>query len=98
MGSPQALTCTVSTVDGVESNLVTISWIGPEGYYTNNSSINIKIEWMEHQIEENSINYYSSTLHFSYLKERDVGIYTCNVTILDTLNFQTAEIQSVIGK
>ena len=98
VGSPQVFVCTVNTVVGVESSLVTISWMGPEGYFINNSRITTKMEWMEQEIEEHSVKYYNSTLHFSYLMEGDVGIYTCNVIILDTVNFQTAKIKSVIGK
>ena len=98
VGSPQVFLCTVNTVNGVESSLVTISWIGPEGYLTNNSRITTKMEWMEYQIEEHTVKYYSSTLHFNYLMEGDVAIYTCNVAILQTVNFQTTEIKSVTGK
>ena len=97
VGSSLSIMCTVSTVDGVESDLVTISWIGPEGSYTNNSRITIKMEGMEPQMGEN-LNTYNSTLQFAYLMEGDEGTYTCSVTILDTVNLQTTKIESLTSK
>ena len=97
VGSPQVLMCTVNTVDGVESNLVTINWTGPEGSYTNDSRITTEMDRRELQISETH-NTYNSTLQFAYLMEGDEGMYTCGVTILDTSNFQKAEINTLISK
>ena len=76
VGSPQMIQCTVSTVSGVESSSVMISWMGPGGdTVTNDSRVTINpttgIRLM-------------STLSFTYLMEGDEGMYTCNVTILET--------------
>ena len=97
VGSPQVLICTVNTVDGVESNLVTINWTGPEGSFTNDSRIIAKMDKRELQISETH-NKHNSTLEFAYLMEEDEGMYTCSVTILDTSNFQKAEIETLISK
>ena len=97
VGSPQILMCMVNTVEGVESNLVAISWTGLEGFYTNNSRITIETDRRELQISETH-NTYNSTLRFAYLMEGDEGMYTCGVTILDTSNFQKAEIETLISK
>ena len=78
VGSPQDIQCTVSTVSGVEQHLVIISWMGPEGdTITNDSRVTISPT-----ISVN--NDYISTLVFTYLMERDEGIYTCSVMILET--------------
>ena len=102
VGSPQVLVCTVSTVDGVEISSVIIDWIGPEGSYANNSRVTIDTETggMELQMNGNPLyhNIYHSTLKFIYLMEGDEGVYTCSVTILDTITFQTAEIKSLTSK
>lgn len=83
VGSPQVLVCSVKTVDGVESNLVTISWIGPEGSYTNNSRVTIEMDRGEWQMSETPLysNTYNSSLQFAYLMEGDEGNYTCSVII-----------------
>ena len=92
VGSPQDIQCIVSTVSGVESDLVTISWIGPN--LINNSRIIIT----EPQFGKSPLNTYNSTLRFAYLMEGDEGIYTCSVTILETANLQTVEIESLTSK
>ena len=91
VGSPQDIQCIVSTVDGVESSSVMISWIGPEGSYISNNRITIEMDGANH-------NTYNSTLQFAYLMEGDEGIYTCSVTILDTVNLQTTKIESLTSK
>ena len=100
VGSPQVLMCTVNTVHGVESNLVTIIWIGPEGSYTNNSRVTIEMDSREQQISETPLldNTYNSTLQFAYLMEGDEGMYSCSVTILDTVNSQAAVIEFLNSK
>ena len=95
VGSPQDIQCIVSTVSGVESSLVMISWMGPKGSCINNSRIIIK-DRME---PISPLNTYNSTLQFVYLMEGDEGAYTCRVTILETANVQTIiEIESLTSK
>ena len=78
MGSPQVINCTVSTVSGVESSSVMISWMGPGGNsFVNASRVTIN--------PTTSIgNTFTSSLQFDYLMEGDEGTYTCNVMILET--------------
>ena len=102
VGSPQVFMCTVSTADGVESSSVIIEWTGPEGSYANSRRITIDSETdgMGLQMDKNLLYHdsYNSTFKFIYLMEGDEGIYTCRVTILDTVTFQTTEIKSLTGK
>ena len=99
VGSPQVLMCTVNTVDGVEFSSVLIKWTGPGGSYTNNSRVTIE---MDEDLSTNGTlslhNTYNSTLQFAYLMESDEGVYACSVTILDTFNMQTVEIESTMSK
>ena len=92
MGSPQVINCTVSTVSGVESSSVMISWMGPGGSsLLNDSRVTIN--------PTTSIsNTYTSSLHFVYLMEGDEGIYTCNVMILEANGSQSVELQSFVSK
>ena len=76
MGSHQIINCTVSTVSGVESSSVMISWMGPGGNIMNNSRVIISPT-------TSSGNTYTSSLQFTYLMEGDEGTYTCNVMIID---------------
>ena len=78
VGSPQVINCTVSTVSGVESNLVMINWAGPDGNFIISDSRVIIIP------PTSSGNTYNSSLQFTYLLEEDEGMYTCNVLILET--------------
>ena len=91
MGSPQVINCTVSTVSGVESSLVMISWMGPGGVITNDSRVTISPT-------TSSGNTYTSSLQFTYLMEGDEGTYTCNVMILETSGSKSVELQSLISK
>ena len=91
MGSPQVINCTVSTVSGVESSSVMISWMGPGGVITNDSRVTISPT-------TSSGNTYTSSLQFTYLMEGDEGIYTCNIMILDTSITQSVELQSLTSK
>ena len=78
VGSPQMIQCTVSTVSGVESSSVMISWMGPGGdTITNNSRVTINST-------TSSSNTYTSSIQFMYLMEGDEGTYMCNVMILET--------------
>ena len=92
MSSPQVINCTVSTVIGVESSSVMISWMGPGGDpVMTDSRVTISPTI-------SSGNIYTSSLQFTYLMEGDEGTYTCNVMILDTSGSQSVELQSLTSK
>ena len=92
MGRAQVINCTVSTVSGVESSSVMISWMGPGGSsIVNESRVTISPT-------TSSVNIYTSTLQFTYLMEGDGGTYTCNVMILNTSESQSVELQSLTSK
>ena len=91
VGSPLVINCTVSTVSGVESSSVMISWMGPEGgSIVNDSRVAISPT-------TSSGNNYTSSLQFTYLMEGDEGTYTCNVTVLEIIASQSVEIHSLFG-
>ena len=92
VGSTQVINCTVSTVSGVESSSVIISWMGPGGSsLLNDSRVTIS--------PTTSIsNTYARPLQFTYLMEGDEGIYTCNVMILETNESHSFELRSLTGK
>ena len=92
VGSPQVINCTVSTVSGVESSSVMISWRGPGGgSIISDSRVTIRLT-------TSSGNNYTSSLQFDYLMEEDNGTYTCNVTILETSESQSVELESLTSK
>ena len=92
VGSPQIINCTVSTVSGVQSSSVMISWMGPGGgSIMNDSRVTISPT-------TSGGNTYTSSLQFTYLMEGDNGNYTCNVTILNTGGSQSVELQSLSRK
>ena len=91
VGDPQVINCTVSTVSGVESSSVIISWMGPGGVITDDSRVIMSPT-------TSSGNSYTSSLHFTYLMEGDDGTYTCNVMILETNGSQSVELQSLTSK
>ena len=101
VGSPQVINCTVSTVSGVESSLVMISWVGPEGdsiisdYSVTIGSAGGPIINGGRVIispTTSSSNTYTSSLQFTYLMEGDEGTYTCAVMILETSAVDSIEI------
>ena len=92
VGSELVINCTVSTVSGVESRVVTIRWMGPGGgSVMNDSRVTISST-------TSSGNNYTSNLRFSTLLQGDKGNYTCNVIILNTVASQSVELQSIICK
>ena len=92
VGSPQVINCTVSTVSGVESSSVMISWMrSGMGNIMNDSRVTIIPT-------TSSGNTYTSSLQFAYLMEEDEGTYTCNVMILKTSASASVVISSLIGK
>ena len=92
MGSPQGINCTVSTVSGVESSSVVISWMGPGGEsIMSDSRVTIGPT-------TSSGNNYTSSLQFTYLMEGDEGTYTCNVMIPETSASQSVLLQTLTSK
>ena len=92
LGSPRSIDCTVSTVSGVESSSVMISWMGPEGSITaTNGRVSIG------SVADDGNNMYTRSLQFTYLMEGDNATYTCNVMILDASGSQSVELQSLSG-
>ena len=91
MGSRQVINCTVSTVSGVGSSLILISWMGSGGVISNDSRVTI-------HPTTSSGNTYTSSLQFTYLIEGDKGTYTCNVMILASSRSQSVEIQTLDRK
>ena len=93
MGSPQVINCTVSTVSGVESSSVMISWVGPRGAITTtNGRVSIG------SVTDDGNNMYTSSLQFIYLMEGDNGTYTCTVMILETNAENSTEIENLFSK
>ena len=93
VGSPQVINCTVSTVSGVESSSVMISWMGPGG---NINATNDRVSIGS--VTAGGNNMYTRSLQFAYLMEGDEGTYTCNVMILETSELQSVELQSLTSK
>ena len=91
VGSPLSLNCTVSTVIGVDSNIVMIGWMGPGGGSISNDSR------MTISPTTSSSNNYTSILQFTYLIEDDQGEYICNVTILETSVVESVELENFMG-
>ena len=92
VGRPHVINCTVSTVSGVESSSVMISWIGPGGgSIISDSRVTIIPT-------TSSGNNYTSNLQFAYLMEGDEGTYTCNVMILETSESQSVELKQLMCK
>ena len=93
MGSPLMIQCTVSTVSGVESSSVMISWMGPGGdTITNDSRVTINPT-------TSSGNTYTSSIQFTYLMEGDEGTYMCNVmTSPGTSRSEPVKIETLTSK
>ena len=93
MGTPQVISCMVSTVSGVESSSVVISWMRPGGN-TNATNGRVSIG----PVTNDGNNMYTRSIKLNYLMEGDEGIYTCNVMILGTSRSQSLELQSLTSK
>ena len=92
VGNPQMMECRVSTVSGVESSSVMISWMGPEGdTIRNDSRVTISPT-----ISSN--NNYTSSIQFTYLMEGDNGTYMCNVSILITSEVASVDLETLKGE
>ena len=86
------IVCTVSTISGVESSSVLISWTGPRGGpIINDSRVSISPT-------TSSSNNYTNRVRFTYLMEGDEGTYTCNVMILEASGSSSYTLPSLISK
>ena len=93
MGSSQNIQCTLSTVSGVESSSVMISWMGPGGNIdVTNGRVSIG------SVTDDGNNMYTRSLQFTYLMEGDEGTYTCNAMTHDASGSQSVNLQSLAGK
>ena len=92
VGSPQVINCTVSTVSGVESSLVMISWMEPGGAITTTDG-RVSIG----SVTDDGNNMYTRSLQFTYLMEGDENMYTCNVMISGARRSQSVMLQSLTG-
>ena len=92
VGNTEVVTCTVSGAVGVSLSSVMISWTGPGG-----ANITIDSRVTIGPTTSNGNNFLS-TLRFEFLMEGDEGIYTCNVTILDTTVSAISDLSDLIGK
>ena len=105
MGSPQVINCTVSTVSGVESSSVMISWMRPGGGGSENEFIDGCGEGpiMSSRVtiiptSTSNGNTYTSSLQFTYLMEGDEGEYTCNAMVLQTSRAESVEIRNILSE
>ena len=96
VGMSVDIVCTVSTVSGVESSSVLISWIGPGGGSGGGPIINDSRVSISPTTSRG--NNYTSSVQFTYLMEGDEGIYTCNVMILETTGSSSYTLPSLISK
>ena len=93
MGSSENIQCTVSTVSGLESSSVMISWMGPGGNIdATNGRVSIG------SVTDDGNNMYTRSLQFTYLMEGDEGTYTCNVMIHDASGSLSINLQSLTSK
>ena len=91
VGNPLMMECRVSTVSGVESSSVMISWMGPGGdTIRNDSRVTISPT-------SSSGNNYTNSIQFTYLMEGDNGTYACNVTILETNGSASVALEMITG-
>ena len=93
VGSPQVITCRVTTVHGVTSNSVMITWMRPGGSIISGNS-NSRVTSSETTISDTS---YTNRLQFTYLMEGDEGTYACSVRILDISVSQPVTIETLSG-
>ena len=96
VGMSVDIVCTVSTVSGVESSSVLISWTvsgggSGGGPIINDSRVSISST-------TSSGNNYTSSVQFTYLMEGDEGTYTCNVMILETSESSSYALPSLTSK
>lgn len=90
VGVNERFECRMVTVNGIEADLVTISWTGPGGNrLTNDSRVIIRPTTVIRS------KYYTSVVLIAYLTEDDKGLFSCNVMILDDTASAHIEISSL---
>ena len=97
MGDPLVLTCTVSTLIGVELDAVMIIWLDTEGNRLMMDDGRVTIS-LTSTIGNNT---FTSSLSFDFLMDghfSDQGTYTCNVMILDASGSDSFVIDSLYGQ
>ena len=92
IGDPYEIQCEVSTNPIVHSDIVNITWIGP-----NNESIITDNRVNVTTIISNGNNL-TSILKFLYLSDEDEGLYSCKVTILNVTDSQIFNVENVTSK
>ena len=96
VGMSVDIVCTVSTVSGVESSSVLISWTVSGGGSGGGSIINDSR--VSISSTTSSGNNYTSSVQFTYLMEGDEDTYTCNATILEISESSSYTLPSLISK
>ena len=93
VGDPYEIQCEVYTDQLVHSDIVNITWIGP-----NNDTIVTDSRTIITTTNSTGHNH-TSTLQFSYLSEDDEGmLFTCHVTILNNTDSESFEIEEILSK
>ena len=93
MGDPYEIQCEVYTDQLVHSDIVNITWIGP-----NNDTI-VPDKRISITTTNSTGHNHTSTLQFSYLSEDDEGmLFTCHVTILSNTDSKSFEIEEISSK
>lgn len=92
VGKPYMMQCSVYTSEKINNTMIKINWIGPDGFIRNTSRIVIHPTVSDDDIIHNS------TLQFLYLRQNDIGPFTCNVTILNITLSQTFQLDNITSK
>ena len=78
VGKPYEINCTIYTGKAVNSDSLSISWIGPNGVIANESNRITVIPITTND----SIHTSTSTLQFSYISEEDENVsYSCTASL-----------------
>lgn len=93
VGDPHEIQCKVYTDKVVNTNIINITWIGPNNdTIVTNSRITVTAT-------ASADNNHTSTLQFQYLTEEDQGMYTCHVAILSNYtDFGIFKLEDVFSK
>ena len=91
MGDPYEIQCKVYTDQIVNSDIVDITWIGPD-------NDTIVADGRLSVITNSTGHNHTSTLQFSYLSEDDEGLFICHVTILSNFDSGSIEIKGMSSK
>ncbi len=75
-GEDYYLTCTVTVIDGLMADAVSVTWLGPDGSVVDGENTTTSV------FLSNSSTVLSSRLTFHPLRSTHGGNYTCKATIL----------------